>query len=172
MCNQLVQVSLFTLNVKFLHTLQQIFFIFDIKSSPLFLSNGSETSLWLKLQHQPYWLWKSRPALKRGENKFLMPPWKIANSDCDDQINLRRKNMISTPLMMENPVRSPMVPPMRLNWASVLIFLSLSTLSKVAVSKWICTSWSVDWGRSIPDINSKYYMQYHFPEVTNVAHCF
>ena len=36
--------------------------------------------------------------------------------------------MISTPLMMENPVRSPMVPPMRLSWASVLIFLSLSTL--------------------------------------------
>ena len=53
----------------------------------------------------------------------------------DDQINLKRKKMISTPLMMENPVRSPMVPPIRLSWASVLIFLSLSILSKVAVSK-------------------------------------
>ena len=49
--------------------------------------------------------------------------------------NLRRKKMISTPLMMENPVRSPMVSPIRLNWASALIFLSLSMLSKVAVSK-------------------------------------
>ena len=50
-------------------------------------------------------------------------------------INLKRKKMISTPLMMENPVRSPMVPPMRLSWASILIFLSLSMSSKVAVSK-------------------------------------
>ena len=50
-------------------------------------------------------------------------------------INLKRKKTISTPLMMENPVRSPMVPPMRLSWASVLIFLSLSMSSKVAVSK-------------------------------------
>ena len=58
-----------------------------------------------------------------------------ANADVDDQINLKRKKMISTPLMMEKPVRSPMVPPMRLSWASVLIFLSLSMSSKVAVSK-------------------------------------
>ena len=58
--------------------------------------------------------------------------------------DLRRKKTISTPLMMENPVRSPMVPPMRLSWASVLIFLSLSMSSKVAVSKKICTSWRVD----------------------------
>ena len=50
-------------------------------------------------------------------------------------LNLKRKKMISTPLMMEKPVRSPMVPPMRLSWASVLIFLSLSMSSKVAVSK-------------------------------------
>ena len=49
--------------------------------------------------------------------------------------DLKRKKMISTPLMMEKPVRSPMVPPMRLSWASVLIFLSLSMSSKVAVSK-------------------------------------
>ena len=53
----------------------------------------------------------------------------------DDGVHLKRKKMISTPLMMEKPVRSPMVPPMRLSWASVLIFLSLSMLSKVAVSK-------------------------------------
>ena len=49
--------------------------------------------------------------------------------------DLKRKKTISTPLMMEKPVRSPMVPPMRLSWASVLIFLSLSMSSKVAVSK-------------------------------------
>ena len=49
--------------------------------------------------------------------------------------DLKMKKMISTPLMMEKPVRSPMVPPMRLSWASVLIFLSLSMSSKVAVSK-------------------------------------
>ena len=49
--------------------------------------------------------------------------------------HLKKKKMISTPLMMEKPVRSPMVPPMRLSWASVLIFLSLSMSSKVAVSK-------------------------------------
>ena len=52
-----------------------------------------------------------------------------------DQIYLRRKKTTSAPLIMENPVRSPMVPPMRLSWASVLIFLSLSMSSKVAVSK-------------------------------------
>ena len=51
------------------------------------------------------------------------------------QMNLKRKKTISIPLMIENPVRSPMVPPTRLSWASVLIFLSLSTSSKVAVSK-------------------------------------
>ena len=49
--------------------------------------------------------------------------------------NLKIKKMISTPLMIENPLKSPMVPPMRLSWASVLIFSSLSMLSKVAVSK-------------------------------------
>ena len=32
--------------------------------------------------------------------------------------------------MMKNPVRSPMVPPMRLSWASVLIFLSISKSSR------------------------------------------
>ena len=49
--------------------------------------------------------------------------------------NLIRKKTISIPLMIEKPVRSPMVPPMRLSWASVLIFLSLSMSSKVAVLK-------------------------------------
>ena len=53
----------------------------------------------------------------------------------DDHLHLKRKKMISMPLMMENPVRRPMVPPIRLSWASYLIFLSLSMLSKVAVSK-------------------------------------
>ena len=50
-------------------------------------------------------------------------------------MELRKKKTTSTPLMMEKPVRNPMVPPMRLSWASTLIFLSLSMLSKVAVSK-------------------------------------
>ena len=36
--------------------------------------------------------------------------------------SLKRNKMISMPLMMEKPLRSPMVPPMRLSWASVLIF--------------------------------------------------
>ena len=54
---------------------------------------------------------------------------------CQDRVNLKIKKMISMPLMTENPVRSPMVPPMRLSWASVLIFLSFSMSSKVAVSK-------------------------------------
>ena len=53
----------------------------------------------------------------------------------DDETPLKIKKMISMPLMMENPVRSPMVPPIRLSCASVLIFLSLSMSSKVAVSK-------------------------------------
>ena len=64
--------------------------------------------------------------------------------------NLKRKKRISTPLMMENPVRSPIVPPIRLNWAPILIFLSLSMLSKVAVSKQIWTSWRVDFTSSSP----------------------
>ena len=59
----------------------------------------------------------------------------IANDEVDEKNNLKRKKIISTPLMMENPVRSPMVPPMRLSWASILIFLSFSISSKVAVSK-------------------------------------
>ena len=68
------------------------------------------------------------------------------------EVDLMRKKTISTPLMMEKPVRSPMVPPMRLNWASVLIFLSLSMLSKVAVSKKISTNWRVEGGSSSPEM--------------------
>ena len=49
--------------------------------------------------------------------------------------HLKKKKIISMPLMMENPVRSPMVPPMRLSCASNLIFWSRSISSKVAVSK-------------------------------------
>ena len=67
------------------------------------------------------------------------------------KIDLKRKKMISTPLMMEKPVNSPMVPPMRLSWASVLIFLSRSMLSKVDDSNLISTSWRVDWCCSDPD---------------------
>ena len=37
--------------------------------------------------------------------------------------------------MIENPVRRPMVHPIRLSWASSLIFFSLAISSKVVVSK-------------------------------------
>ena len=30
--------------------------------------------------------------------------------------------MVSTPLRMENPVRRPIVPPIRANWASIVTF--------------------------------------------------
>ena len=53
----------------------------------------------------------------------------------NELMNLRRNKMSSTPLMMENPVRGPMLPPMRLSCGSILLVLSLSMLSKVAVSK-------------------------------------
>ena len=59
----------------------------------------------------------------------------IDNEEFGEEANLKKKKTISTPLMIENPVRSPIVPPMRLNWASVFIFLSRSMSSKVAVSK-------------------------------------
>ena len=70
---------------------------------------------------------------------ILKEPTSLKNGADDGAVifvnDLKMKKMISTPLMMEKPVRSPMVPPMRLSCASVLIFLSLSILSKVAVSK-------------------------------------
>ena len=62
------------------------------------------------------------------------------------------KQIISTPLMIENPVRRPNVPPMRLNWASNLIFLSLSISSKEAVSKKIRTKFNLDSGNSSPKV--------------------
>ena len=52
--------------------------------------------------------------------------------------------------MIENPVRRPMVPPTRLSWPSNLIFLSLSTSSKEAVSKKMWTSSRDESGRSSP----------------------
>ena len=56
-----------------------------------------------------------------------------------ERMNLATKKRISTPLRMEKPVRSPIVPPMRLSWASSFTFLSLLISSNVAVSKkiWI-----------------------------------
>ena len=45
------------------------------------------------------------------------------------------KYKISTPLMMENPVRSPMVPPMADNMSTNFAALSLVILSNVGVSK-------------------------------------
>ena len=43
--------------------------------------------------------------------------------------------MISTPLMIENPVKSPIVPPMVDNMSENLADLSFVTLSNVGVSK-------------------------------------
>ena len=45
------------------------------------------------------------------------------------------KYIISTPLMMENPVRSPMVPPIAESMSTNLADLSLMMRSKVGVSK-------------------------------------
>ena len=52
-----------------------------------------------------------------------------------DMNSLMVKYMISTPLSIENPVRSPIVPPMRLIWASMVNFLSRSISSQVAGTK-------------------------------------
>ena len=46
-----------------------------------------------------------------------------------------RKYKISTPLMMENPVRSPMVPPIADNMSTNFAALSLVIMSNVGVSK-------------------------------------
>ena len=43
--------------------------------------------------------------------------------------------MISTPLMIENPVKSPMVPPIVESMSENFADLSLVTLSNVGVSK-------------------------------------
>ena len=48
-----------------------------------------------------------------------------------NKCNLSKKNTVSTPLMMENPVRSPMVPPMADNMSTNLAALALVILSKV-----------------------------------------
>ena len=43
--------------------------------------------------------------------------------------------MISTPLIMENPVKSPIVPPIADNMSTNFAALSFSILSNVGVSK-------------------------------------
>ena len=43
--------------------------------------------------------------------------------------NLATKYTISTPLSIENPVNSPMVPPMRPSWAVSVTLISLPTSS-------------------------------------------
>ena len=50
-------------------------------------------------------------------------------------LNLTKRKIISMQLIIENPVRRPMVHPIRLSWASSLIFLSLAISSMVVVSK-------------------------------------
>ena len=48
-----------------------------------------------------------------------------------------KKYMISIPLRMENPVKSPMVPPISPSAASVVTLSSFSILSKVSVARWM-----------------------------------
>ena len=43
--------------------------------------------------------------------------------------------MISTPLRMENPVRRPIVPPIKPNWASIVTFESFPIEQCVDISK-------------------------------------
>ena len=50
-------------------------------------------------------------------------------------IILVEKKIISTALMMENPVRSPMVPPIADNMSTNFAALSLVILTNVGVSK-------------------------------------
>ena len=52
--------------------------------------------------------------------------------------------------MIENPVRSPIVPPIKLTCPSTFTFLSFSMLSNVAVSKKIWTTRRVEVGSSSP----------------------
>ena len=83
-----------------------------------------------------YWLFNSRAWPIFGPPSGLQ----ICTSSAyilalNDVKNFRMKKTTSTPLMMENPVKSPIVPPMRLICASNLSLWSLSILSKVAVSK-------------------------------------
>ena len=52
------------------------------------------------------------------------------------------KYKISTALMMENPVRRPMVPPIAENLSTTFAALSLVILSNVGVSKYILTNLS------------------------------
>ena len=51
------------------------------------------------------------------------------------KMNFPEKYRISTPLMMENPVRSPMVPPIADNMSTNFAALSLVILSNVGVSE-------------------------------------
>ena len=73
-------------------------------------------------------------------SQVILKPFSVAKTISallmlKDLTSLIRKKTISMPLIIENPVRSPMVPPTRLNWASNLIFWSRPISSKVAVSK-------------------------------------
>ena len=54
-------------------------------------------------------------------------------------INIKAKYRISTPLMIENPVRSPIVPPIADNMSTNLAALSLVILSYVVAPKYILT---------------------------------
>ena len=57
---------------------------------------------------------------------------------------LTAKYAISTPLMIENPVKSPIVPPIAESLSCHLAAWSLVTLSKVDVSNLIFTNLNLD----------------------------
>ena len=54
------------------------------------------------------------------------------------------KYIISTPLIIENPVKSPIVPPIAESWSTNVAPLSLVTLSNVGVSKLILINFRLD----------------------------
>ena len=58
-------------------------------------------------------------------------------------IILTAKYEISTPLIMENPVNSPIVPPTAASLVSKFAFSSLVILSNIEVSKRIFTQYSL-----------------------------
>ena len=74
-------------------------------------------------------------AQQPGENK---PIYSLDHHEIivnQETNHLKRKSIISKPLMIENPVRSPMVPPIADSMSTNLADLSFVILSNVGVSK-------------------------------------
>ena len=76
------------------------------------------------------------------------------------------KQRISTPLMMENPVSSPMVPPIAETQSTNFADLSLVILSNVGVSKYILTNLSL----FFHSYSMNYIMHYYVTYVHNIIY--